>query len=622
MTLTPPLDFYTSVIEQGEGELQLLGQLTRRVEIGRVLLILLAIFAWIVRNDVNATVAWSIVLLAIVVFVFVVRYHARLRRDITHHQLRLRAARAGIARIQLDWNAMPPLRHFDIPDGWPSWLARDLDVVGERSLARLADSTSLDGLKTLGEWLLSEPATVREIVERQRSVADLRERHETLLHVSAESRFGSTASSSRSREALLRWCDSPENDRVHLPSWLPVVPLMLTAMLFAFIVAQQWNIATAFAMPVAVINIGICVWARRRLRANIGEFEIALLHLRSTQRLLEIVVSIPPIKGRFGTIQHRLREVETLPALEQLLRLVEWSEVRHSPMLYWVMNATIGFDAHIATRLDAWRRHHAHHLPEWLRESGEAGALFALGMLAYEHPHWRMPSVHELSTLPRFDVRQMAHPLLDPLRAVANDASLNDGGDAMVVSGANMSGKSTYLRAIGLNALLAQAGSVVAAESLQLHRCRVRTSVRVDDDLGSGTSLFLAEVKRVKAVVDEASDDTRPPVLYLLDEILHGTNAADRRAASRRVLVRLRATRAVGVVATHDPTIADDVSAVEKGRATARSTPPQQQHFSCKVLRGQGAEPFTFEFDYRVRPGPATESNAMEILELLIPFEG
>ena len=186
---------------------------------------------------------------------------------------------------------------------------------------------------------------------------------------------------------------------------------------------------------------------------------------------------------------------------------------------------------------------------------------------------------------------------------MTNDTTLAKSGDVIIVSGANMAGKSTFLRAVGLNALLAQAGSMVAASSLELRRCRVRTSIHVEDDLGGGMSLFLAEVTRIKQVIDEAQDASRVPVLFLLDEVLHGTNAKDRREASQRVLAQLRTTNAVGVVATHDPLI---------GEANE-----QHLHFACRVTHAPDTGRIELVFDYRARPGPAVESNALAILDLL-----
>jgi len=197
---------------------------------------------------------------------------------------------------------------------------------------------------------------------------------------------------------------------------------------------------------------------------------------------------------------------------------------------------------------------------------------------------------------------------------VGNDVELRTAGDVLIVSGSNMSGKTTYLRAIGVNVLLANLGGPVAAESMSLRRARVRTSVRVSDDLSGGVSLFLAEVRRLRDIVADAEAPGQPPVLFLLDEILHGTNTVDRRLTTRDVLARLSAARAIGVVTTHDPEIAhgwDDAHGADAGDARVR-----QIHFSDTLVHAEHGPIMTF--DYRAQPGPATTSNARRIWAALM----
>jgi DNA mismatch repair ATPase MutS len=191
---------------------------------------------------------------------------------------------------------------------------------------------------------------------------------------------------------------------------------------------------------------------------------------------------------------------------------------------------------------------------------------------------------------------------------VANPVVIESPGSAIVISGSNMSGKTTYLRAVGLNALLAFAGGAVCAKEFSIRRSRVRTTVRVEDDLGAGVSLFLAEVSRIAAVVEDAGKSNEPPVLFLLDEILHGTNAADRREATQLVLRRLLGSDAWGIITTHDPQIAAVHDQVHEARVTA-------VHFTDAVEAREGGVAMTF--DYVLRPGPATTTNALRILEKL-----
>jgi DNA mismatch repair ATPase MutS len=227
--------------------------------------------------------------------------------------------------------------------------------------------------------------------------------------------------------------------------------------------------------------------------------------------------------------------------------------------------------------------------------------------LAHDQPDWAFPTFHDDPKQP-LRAAALGHPLLRPASCVRNDVSVGPPGTFLFVTGSNMSGKSTLLRAIGANAVLAAAGAPVCASELALPPVLVRTSMRIEDSLSEGISLFMAELLRIKAVVEAASSaqGSGRTVLYLLDEILHGTNTAERRIAARGVLRHLLATGAVGAVSSHDLTLADS----DDLRAAARSV-----HFREDVHEGSGADSdAVLTFDYHLREGVATTRNALKLL--------
>lgn len=288
----------------------------------------------------------------------------------------------------------------------------------------------------------------------------------------------------------------------------------------------------------------------------------------------------------------------------RLRRLLEWNNVRYTPLAHWLLNASVGLDAYIWLGVRRWRAQHLGNAGRWVDSAADAEALIALATLGFDHPDWPQAHVHDDAAAASLDARALGHPLLAPGRMVRNDLRLEGPGAVAVVSGSNMAGKTTYLRAAGLDTLLAQAGGPVCATSLYLRRCRVRTSVRIEDDLGSGVSLFMAEAMRLRTIVGEAEaarGEGAPPVLFLLDEILHGTNARDRREATRLVLRRLAAAGASGVVTTHDPSIAREGD--------------RQLHFRETIAPDDAG--FRMDFDYTAREGPATSANALAVLRML-----
>jgi DNA mismatch repair ATPase MutS len=360
---------------------------------------------------------------------------------------------------------------------------------------------------------------------------------------------------------------------------------------------------TSLLMLIIAAQYTVAARARRYLKKSLGHAADLFPELAAVTDVLGAVVAEPPIAGRFGEIQRALVSDGALVSLARLSRLFEWSAVQHSPMLHAALNAVVAFDAHLAAAIDAWHAAFASRVPPWIDLAGEAEALIALATLAHENPGWVMPRVHDEAS-PFVAATGCGHPLIADATRVTNPVALDAAGTAVVISGSNMAGKTTYLRAIGLNALLALAGGPVCASAFAVRRSRVRTTVRVEDDLGAGVSLFLAEVSRLRDVVADAAAPNEAPVLFLLDEILHGTNAEDRRQATRLVLARLLAAGASGIITTHDPRIAE----ATEGRVA-------QGHFTDAVASNDGEVKMTF--DYTLRPGPATTTNALRILEAL-----
>jgi len=292
-------------------------------------------------------------------------------------------------------------------------------------------------------------------------------------------------------------------------------------------------------------------------------------------------------------------------ALAQLERLVALSDVRHSVWIYVPLQSLLLWDFHVWWALDRWRRRHGRQVRAWLDAVGQVDALCGLASLAFDHPAWAWPVLDAGAT--RIEARAMGHPLLADAVRVTNDVTIGPPGRFLLITGSNMSGKSTLLRAIGLNVLLAQAGAPVCATSLRLPRLSLRTSMRVSDSLELGLSLFMASLVRLAEVVDAArvaTPDLR--VCYLLDEVLQGTNSAERQVAVRSVMHHLIASHAIGVVTTHDLELAADPSFTSHADSV---------HLE-ETLSGRG-DAITMTFDYTLKPGPARAGNALQLLRML-----
>jgi DNA mismatch repair ATPase MutS len=246
--------------------------------------------------------------------------------------------------------------------------------------------------------------------------------------------------------------------------------------------------------------------------------------------------------------------------------------------------------------IEAWRRRHGRRMSTWLASIGDFEALSSLAGFAYEHPACSFPTLQNRG--PAFEATRLTHPLLSRATAIPNDVSLDAAHALIIVSGPNMAGKSTLLRAIGLNVVLAQCGAPVCCTKLNLSPLAIGASITVQDSLQSGLSRFYAEIQRLKRITDLASDTK--PALFLLDELLSGTNSHDRRAGTEALLRNLLARNAIGLITTHDLALTEIADALN-GRAT-------NMHFSDRFIAGE------LHFDYTLRPGIADSTNALQLM--------
>ncbi|MGH7647448.1 MAG: MutS-related protein, partial [Gemmatimonadaceae bacterium] len=348
--------------------------------------------------------------------------------------------------------------------------------------------------------------------------------------------------------------------------------------------------------------------ARRRARESGTIPTISFDALGGHRAMLELAAGSVFESPLLTSLTARLREGSGAgPALARVERIAVWAEVRHSPMLHFALDWLLLWDFHVGVAFDAWKRSAGRDVRRWLETLGEIEALAALSTLAHDQPGWTFPETRETGAV-MIEAEGLAHPLIADAQRVANDITVGPTGTFLLITGSNMSGKSTLLRAIGANCVLAQAGGPVCAARYRAHTVRIQTSMRIEDSLADGVSLFMAELHRIKRVVDAARERApgEPPVLYLFDEVLHGTNSSERRVAARTVLGHLLAAGAIGAITSHDLSLAADGEIEKAARCVS---------FADSIDRGSGTP--VLHFDYRLRQGLATSTNALALLDIV-----
>ncbi|RUA03243.1 MAG: DNA mismatch repair protein MutS, partial [Candidatus Neomarinimicrobiota bacterium] len=280
----------------------------------------------------------------------------------------------------------------------------------------------------------------------------------------------------------------------------------------------------------------------------------------------------------------------------RLERLVEFHDWQHN-FMFRPVAALLLWELHCAFAVESWRARYGAAVPKWLRHVGEFEALAALGTYAYEHPADVYPELVDVDGPPVYEAEALAHPLIPTAVTVANDVTLGADPQVLIVSGSNMSGKTTLLRSVGVSTVMALMGAPVRARRLRLSPVALGATLRIEESLQAGRSRFYSEVLRLGQIVTLAQAG---PLLFLLDELFHGTNSHDRTEGARGLLRSLVSLGAVGLVTTHDLALAEI--------ANRMAPAARNVHFDDSLVAGK------MRFDYRLKPGPVTRSNALAIM--------
>ncbi len=510
----------------------------------------------------------------------------------------------GLLRRQRDWEHLP-LRQPAASDGHHPYAA-DLDLLGHASLQHLLSTTNTPiGQATLQGWLL-QPAAPAEIAARQQAEAELAPSLDFRDHLALSGRL--MGKSQPSYERFLRWAEGESWLAQH--PWLIWSARLLAVLTLLFVGLQASGLVpySLWIFPLAINLVLLGVYGRK-VHAVLEEVEERQEVLRSYADLFRQITGQRFTDARLQALQARL-SAEGISADQQmrrLARLMPLITIRRS-MFFFLIDWLTLWDFHVLWLLERWQSNAGRSARAWLEALGEIEALAALATLAYDHPDWTFPELVEDRSIV-LEAAHLGHPLLPPAACVQSDVKLGPPGTFLLVTGSNMSGKSTLLRSLGVNIVLAQAGGPVCASRLRLAPLALATSIRVQDSLEQGVSYFMAELKRIKMAVDlveqARAGGERQPV-FLLDEILHGTNTAERQIAVRQIVRHLLTLGATGAISTHDLSLAD---MPELAQAS------QPVHFSETFIEGNDG--LEMRFDYHLQPGIATSTNALQLLKMV-----
>jgi len=546
------------------------------------------VMAWFVWE--TDSVPWPWLGIPIALFAALMNWHARLYDGLRKAERSEKFYTRGLARLDDAWagTGNPGAAFVDPRHPYSS----DLDIFGKGSLFELLATTESPwGTNTLADWLRT-PASPDVARKRQEAVAELAPLVELREDIARER---DDAVETVKPETLSSWAVEPPV-LTSRAARLVGVALGLASLVAGIGWAASWWTRLPF-LSLITLSGAFAIAFRPRVRSVLSAVEDPASQLGVLSMLLERLEGEGFSAPLLVSLQEALvsDDQPASRAIRRLRRLVDYLDARRN-QLFAPFAAVLLWGTQFAFAIESWRQSSGPHVPRWLSAVAELDALLALATYAFEHPDDPFPEIRDDGVV--YAAEGLGHPLIPDASLVRNDVRFGDDLRLLVVSGSNMSGKSTLLRAVGINAVLAYAGAPVRATSLDLSPFAVAASIRILDSLQDGISHFYAEILRLRQVLELTSGAA--PVLFLLDEILHGTNSHDRRIGAEAVVRGLVDRGAVGLVTTHDLALSKMADAMN-GAAT-------NVHFEDQIVDGK------IQFDYVMRDGVVKKSNALDLM--------
>jgi hypothetical protein len=580
---------------------------------GRVLVFLAGVVGLLLAFGAHWLSAWWLIL-PLVLYAVLLLYHERITRAWHRSRRAVAFYENGLARLRDDWKGRGQSGSRFQDDTHP--YAGDLDLFGAGSLFELlCTARTRTGEDTLASWLL-HAAAPEEILARQAAVAELR----PLLDLREDlALLGGDVPAGVDFNALAAWGAEPPLLTARWPRWIALLLGVLTTtalagwLLTLFGLLDDGSAFTRFfvemrSLPFAfllVVQLSFAGWFFARVQQVLSAVErrgrdLALLS-NVLARLEDAAFTAPrlrQLRAALDTTAHP-GAGRAVPPSERIAQLGNLLDLLHSRrnQLFMPLAYLLLWGTQMAHAIERWRAVAGPAIGRWLAVVGQFEALCALAAYAYENPDDPFPDIAAEGP-PCYHGEQLGHPLLPASHCVRNDLLLIDGLRLLIVSGSNMSGKSTFLRTAGINAVLALAGAPVRARRLRLSPLAIGATLRIQDSLQQGRSRFYAEILRVRQIVDLTRGPL--PLLFLLDEIFAGTNSHDRRQGAEAIVRGLVEAGALGLVTTHDLSLTHIAEQLGSRAANV--------HFADHFDNGE------MKFDYRVQPGVVRHSNALALM--------
>lgn len=473
----------------------------------------------------------------------------------------------------------------------------DLDIFGSSSIFQfLTRTTSTRGGNLLASWLQS-PADELIIKARQQAVKELAPKVVWRQDFAVQGKMHTEKG--KDLENFFQWLKSVDEFRISKILKLAVYILPVISLFASIYICFFYHPGILIGLIlIQIIIVRSFSKTAEMLHSQISHFSAIILSYSALIRCVEDETFVSTELNRLRAVvtQTNITNTPASASLKSLSGLLKKFDLRNIPVFHLIFNYLSFWDIKQMVRLHRWKKANQEFIPSWIESISAFEALSSLATCSFNHPDWCMPSVGQAYF--KLNAIDAGHPLIRSDKRVTNSLFISGPGEVILITGSNMSGKSTFLRTLGVNAVLSMAGSVVCAQEFMFSNCQIFTSLRVMDSLSEGTSSFYAELKRLETLIKMSRDGK--PVFFLLDEILRGTNSVDRYIGSEALIKQFIRNHTFGILASHDLGLAD-----------LQESQPALLNYSFDV-QVNGTELF---FDYKLHPGKCTSLNASILMK-------
>lgn len=538
-------------------------------------------------------------------FAFIVYCHRKVDASIVRFKIAQKLTSQQIARMKLDWEGIPRPPAAARAEDHP--FEKDLNMTGARSIHQLIDSAfSRGGSDRLRDWLLASSLEPQQIRQRQAIIAEMVPLSGFRSKLALSSALVSMDPRDRwDGERLLVWLEARTTENS-----LRTSVIGLTFLGIANLALFLLNMLALLPPIWIFLLIAYAVFYYYKHQAHGDLFEEAYYLSETLSKFRAVMLhleSYPYAKhSRLAGLCEPFWHPKTHPSryLRRIIWIASAASLQKNQVLWFLLNAVVPWDLYLAHRLQQYRKEMKSRLPEWLDTWYKLEALNSLANFAYLNPDYTFPDLQTSLSAEGdsiFSAQSLGHPLIPDNERVTNDFRVDSPGGITLITGSNMSGKSTFLRTVGVNLSLAYAGGPVNAASMQIIPFRLFTCINVSDSLSDGISYFYAEVRRLKALLEQLEKDDPLPLFFFIDEIFRGTNNREREIGARAYVRALIGHNGAGLISTHD---------LELVKLGDELPDIRNYHFKEEVIDGR------MVFDYRLRPGPCPTTNALKIMAL------